>query len=301
VRLRSGIELGWVQFAALAAGCSVVSALAAIALSGAARRVGLVSRSRRDRFGPGRVPLSGGPGLLLGALAALVALGIPLGPGRAVAAAGFFALGLWDDLRELRPLPKALLQTCVAALAAWLFAPSPVYIGPAVLVLLFLVNASNYLDNMDGLLPGVALAQATALALAGTSAGPGAALLLWAAPGILLLNLPPARLYLGDSGSHLVGALLACDALDLLFDEAGFRARHALPLLLLFAVPIADVAAVTISRARRRRPIFRGGTDHLSHRLVRLGFPAPRAVLALVLMSAACGAASLLLFHGPAR
>jgi UDP-GlcNAc:undecaprenyl-phosphate GlcNAc-1-phosphate transferase len=75
------------------------------------------------------------------------------------------------------------------------------------------------------------------------------------------------------------------------------RSRLFLPLLVLFAIQIADVATVTASRLYRRRPVLRGGTDHLSHRLVRFGFPAPRAVLILVLASGACGVASLLLAH----
>jgi UDP-GlcNAc:undecaprenyl-phosphate GlcNAc-1-phosphate transferase len=120
----------------------------------------------------------------------------------------------------------------------------------------------------------------------------GAPLLLWGLPAVLFLA---GRIYLGDSGSHLVGAMLGVDALRCFFDPEGARFRLLLPVLLLFAPQIADVATVTASRVRRRRPIFRGGTDHLSHRLVRKGFPVPKAVAVLVLASAVCGAASLLL------
>jgi UDP-N-acetylmuramyl pentapeptide phosphotransferase/UDP-N-acetylglucosamine-1-phosphate transferase len=85
------------------------------------------------------------------------------------------------------------------------------------------------------------------------------------------------------------------DALRCLFSAEGAHPRLLLPLGVLFALQIADVAQVTVSRLRRRRPIFRGGTDHLSHLLVRRGFPVPRAVLVLVLASGVCGVASLLL------
>ena len=85
------------------------------------------------------------------------------------------------------------------------------------------------------------------------------------------------------------------DALELLRGPEGIRAGMLLPLALVFAVPLADVATVTVSRLRRDRPVFRGGTDHLSHRLVRLGFPVPRAVLVLVLASAVCGVSAVLL------
>ena len=62
-------------------------------------------------------------------------------------------------------------------------------------------------------------------------------------------------------------------------------------------MPLADVATVTVSRWRRGRSVFRGGTDHLSHRLVRTGWTVPVAVGLLVLASAVCGIASLLLLY----
>ncbi|MGQ0613521.1 MAG: glycosyltransferase family 4 protein [Planctomycetaceae bacterium] len=297
MRIFSGRELSAGEFVLIAGGCSVVAALLGSLLAGWAGRFRLVSRHRRERFGVGRVPLTGGPGLLCGMLAPVAALGLPLAPGEWVGLGGFFLVGLIDDARELRPLAKGLLQLTVACTASWLLVPSLLHFGVAVLLFLFLVNASNYLDNMDALLPGVALAQATVLALLGTRAGVGATLLLWSLPGILLLNLPPARVFLGDSGSHLVGALFAIDAIALLLPAEGARPRFLLPLALLFAVPIADAATVTLSRLRRGRPLFRGGTDHLSHRLARLGFPVPRAVLLLVLAAAVCGAAALLVAH----
>ena len=119
----------------------------------------------------------------------------------------------------------------------------------------------------------------------------------WGIPVILFFSMPPARIYLGDSGSHLVGALLGMDALRVLVDRDGVNGRFLLPLAVLFAVPLIDVVTVTVSRLRRGRPVLRGGTDHLSHRLVRQGFTVPRAVLTLVLASGVCGVASLFLVH----
>ena len=184
----------------------------------------------------------------------------------------------------------------VALTAGFLLVP-PAHAAFAGLVFLFLVNASNYLDNMDALLPGVALTQAVTLLFFTVFGVSGAPLLVWALPAMVFLTVPPARVYLGDSGSHLVGALLAVDAVGLLYGPEGVEPRYLFPLAVLFAVPAADVATVTISRLRRGRPVFRGGLDHLSHRLVRAGFPVPRAVLVLVLASGVCGAASLLLLH----
>jgi UDP-GlcNAc:undecaprenyl-phosphate GlcNAc-1-phosphate transferase len=292
-----GIGLTSFQFTCLAFASSLIAGAAAWLLAAPARRIGLVSRHRRDRFGTGRIPLVGGPAFAVGAVVSLAWLRFPLATGQVVAAAGFFAVGLLDDLTELRPAPKVVLQLGVGLASALLLAPAIAYAGLYLVVILVLVNASNYLDNMDGLLPGVALTQAVTLLLLGAAPCAGAPLVVWAMPAVLFLALPPARIYLGDSGSHLVGALLAVDAVTGLTGIEGIRTRFLLPLAVLFAVPLADAATVTVSRLRRGRPIFRGGTDHLSHRLVRAGFTVPQAVLALVLASGVCGVASLLLAY----
>jgi UDP-GlcNAc:undecaprenyl-phosphate GlcNAc-1-phosphate transferase len=286
-----GEDLTTFAFTCLAAAATLGAGAAALLLAGPAHRIGLVSRHRRDRFGEGKIPLVGGPALFAGALLPLAALGFPLSVGQVAAIVGFFAIGLADDLVEMKPAAKFALQAAVALGVAY-FLLAPAYVAFGALLLLFLVNACNYLDNMDGLLPGIAIAQALALVVLNITPSTGAPLLLWAMPVVLFLA---GRIYLGDSGSHLVGALLGLDAFRCLFAADGVRTRFLLPLLLLFAPQIADVATVTVSRLRRRRPVFRGGTDHLSHRLVRMGFPVPKAVLVIVLASAVCGVASFLL------
>ena len=294
----SGLELSPFNFTAVAAASSLGAGIACYLLRGPARSVGLVARSRRDRFGAGNIPLVGGPALAIGAAVAMLALR-PEGALPSIAAAALlFGVGLADDFLELRPGPKFALQGAGVVLAALLLVSSWTYIGLVVVVLLLLVNASNYLDNMDALLPGVALMQALTLVLAPPGDNLGGALLLWTLPGVLFFTLAPARIYLGDSGSHLVGALLSVHAIGMLIDPlVGVRGDRIVPLLLIFGVPLADVATVTISRRLRGRPILRGGTDHISHRLVRAGMTVPGAVGLLVLASAVCGIASLFMLY----
>jgi len=289
------LELSPFTFTAVAAVSALGAGLACYFLRDPARRLDLVAHSRRDRFGSGNVPMVGGIALATGCAIALFAT---RATGPVLCAGLFFAAGLADDVRGFRPAPKFALQAAAAIVGALGLVSAVPHVGLAALVLLLLVNASNYLDNMDGLLGGVALTQALALVLVPFGGHYGGTLLLWALPGVFFFTLPPARVYLGDAGSHLVGALLAIDAIDVLIDPAaGVRADRLLPLAVLFAVPLADVATVTVSRLRRGRPVFRGGTDHLSHRLVRRGFPLPVAVGLLVLASAVCGIASLLLLY----
>jgi len=296
MNLLDGRELGPFAFTCLAFASSVLAGVAALLLRPLAARLGLVSRHRRDRFGVGDVPLVGGPALAVGILAPLAALGLPLSPGQAVALGGFFLVGLADDRLHLRPAPKFALQGVVALAAGALLLP-PAYAAFAAVILLFLVNACNYLDNMDGLLAGVGLTQAVTLLLWGIVPTTGAPLLVWALPALLFLSLPPARIYLGDSGSHLVGALLGIDVIAYLFGGHGIVSHLLGAAVVLFLVQILDVGTVTVSRLSRGRPVFRGGTDHLSHRLVRRGYAPPWAVLVLVLASGVCGVASLFLVY----
>jgi len=290
-----GVELSPISFTCLAAASSIAAGLAAHLLRGPAIRIGFFSRSRKDRFGHGRIPLTGGVGLLAGIAVALLALRVSPPPAWLVGGGGFFLLGLLDDRFEFRPPAKFSAQVLVALLTVWILGPSWRYAGFILFLLLLLVNASNFLDNMDGLLAGVALVEAVALLEFSLVAGPGAAVLVWALPGILLLTIPPARVYLGDSGSHLIGALLGLEAARLLVQPDGVHIRYILPLALLFGVQLLDLTTVVVSRIRRHRPILRGGLDHLSHRLVRLGFPVAKAVFLLVLASGVCGLAALLL------
>jgi UDP-GlcNAc:undecaprenyl-phosphate GlcNAc-1-phosphate transferase len=177
----------------------------------------------------------------------------------------------------------------------------------SVLWIVGLVNSLNMLDNMDGLSGGVAAIAAAMLA---------AVMLLTPDPatsepqlfvaGLLLVvvgsllgflwhNRPPARLFMGDAGSYLVGYLLAMATLTATF---AFRdmPRHAIlaPLCVL-AVPLYDTASVVLIRLRHGRSPFSGDKSHFSHRLVELGMTPGLAVLTIYLATATCGLGALLL------
>src|SRR5258708_7457602 len=109
--------------------------------------------------------------------------------------------------------------------------------------------------------------------------------------GFLPHNFPRAKSFLGDSGSHLVGYLLAVLAILPHFYTA--RNRHALAVLtplLILAVPLGDLVWVVILRTKMGRPFYVGDTNHLSHRLVRLGLSRTQAVLMIWVLAAAFGA-----------
>lgn len=223
-------------------------------------------------------------------------------------------LGLWDDRRGL-PWPVRLaVQTAVAVamvLAGWrmtLFVDLPWLTGAlSVLWIVGLANSFNMLDNMDGLSAGVAAIAATILAtmmlVAPAPAGAGPHLfvagfllvLVGALAGFLWHNRPPARLFMGDAGSYLIGYLLAMMALEATFAGRGVPRHAILGPLCVLAVPLYDTMTVVFIRLRSGRSPFVGDKSHFSHRLVELGMTKGQAVLTIYLATATCGLGALLL------
>ncbi|MFA9478722.1 glycosyltransferase family 4 protein [Phycisphaerales bacterium AB-hyl4] len=212
-------------------------------------------------------------------------------------------VGLLDDRRSLGPMIKLTAQTAVA-LGLVVLADMRVLTlldvygvpGTALSIVLattwivVIVNAFNFLDNMDGLSAGVA-AIIAALYLVATIIGGQwfvaglAALLLGALVGFLVWNFPPAKIFMGDAGSLVVGLTLAVISIrttyfdtDTLQPEAG-RAWYGLLMpLVVMAVPLYDFVSVTVVRVAQGRSPFVGDHSHFSHRLVKLGLSRRRAV-----------------------
>ena len=227
--------------------------------------------------------------------------------GLGLGALGMGALGWVDDRRELGPGTKFLGQCLVALLVAacgvrvTLFVPSTAFsFAATVLWIVTVTNAFNFVDNMNGLCAGLGLVASVALALNAARADQPvvAALALGMAGalgGFLPFNFPRATVFLGDSGSHLVGGLLAVLAMLPDFHSPQHPQPWAvLKPLLMLAVPLADLAWVVLFRWRQGRPVYVGDTNHVSHQLVRRGWSRPGAVLALWLAAALLGSLTLL-------
>jgi len=223
-------------------------------------------------------------------------------------ALGMLVLGILDDKHELKPVMKFAGQFLIAlAVAACgvritLFIPNPIFhYAITILWILTIINAFNFMDNMNGLCAGLGAISSWFFAI--IAAGDGqylvaitAFLTFGALLGFLPHNFPNARAFLGDSGSHLVGYLLAVLAILPHF----YTVRHPrhwavlIPLLVL-AIPLIDMVQVVIVRWRLGKPFYHGDTNHLSHRLVRYGLAKSRAVEVLLLASALIASLALLL------
>jgi UDP-GlcNAc:undecaprenyl-phosphate GlcNAc-1-phosphate transferase len=267
---------------------------------------GWVAKPQPDRWHNGTPAQFGGVSIWLVVLT-LSACVIPAtnGPLWIVLACAslMFALGLIDDLVRLQPGPKLLAQCAVSALSIVfglkLAIPGHPIVSFCVSLgwLIGLTNAFNLLDNMDGLAVGVALLAASywiIIYVIGGSADYASILLIvaGASAGFLVFNFSPARIFMGDSGSLFLGFLLASASLPQFCSGSAVPALVLTPVIVL-AIPILDTFFVSVTRRLRGQPVSLGGTDHSSHRLVRLGLPERKAVLLLYTATAASGAVAI--------
>jgi UDP-GlcNAc:undecaprenyl-phosphate GlcNAc-1-phosphate transferase len=230
-----------------------------------------------------------------------------------------FLVGLVDDRRALGPRFKLGCQLIAAVpllmagirinafLHGWLPAPLAALGGAALTVawIVLLTNSLNFMDNMDGATGGVTLV--ISLVLAGFSVVHGEVFmavaylaLAGAVLGFLHYNWTPAQLFMGDSGSLTIGYALAALTINGRYYATG--APTALPVLIpliVMGVPIFDTVSVMFIRWRRGAPLSQGDTNHLSHRLVALGFTPPQAVSFICLLTLVIALMALPLRHLP--
>jgi UDP-GlcNAc:undecaprenyl-phosphate GlcNAc-1-phosphate transferase len=212
-------------------------------------------------------------------------------------------LGWLDDRHELKPLPKFAGQFLIALLVAiackriTIFVPD-IFFSYAITILwlLAVINAFNFMDNMNGLCTGLGAIGAFMFALIAAANGEYLVaitgfLMCGALVGFLPWNFPDARAFLGDAGSHLVGYLLAVLAiLPHFYTKQNPHTLAVLAPLFVLAIPLLDLAQVVIFRTLNRKPFWIGDTNHLSHRLVRAGLSRTHAVLILWFIAAIIGA-----------
>jgi UDP-GlcNAc:undecaprenyl-phosphate/decaprenyl-phosphate GlcNAc-1-phosphate transferase len=246
-------------------------------------------------------PYLGGVAIAVGTLASAAAL-VPRWDMRigvvSVAGAAVAVLGLVDDIKPMKPRPRLMVEGCAATavvLAGGRIAVFGNWLDPVLTVLwiVVLTNSFNLLDNMDGAASTVAFVTAGALAgVAYLGGQAGLTLLLLALSagccGFLIHNWAPARMFMGDAGSLFIGFVISAAAV-LIRVPGGAMSRIA-ELLLITFVATVDTCLVLISRHRAGRSWSTGGTDHVSHRLRRLGWSVRQVTLTLF----ACTAASCL-------
>lgn len=220
------------------------------------------------------------------------------------------SLGLVDDIRAFGAVTKLLgelvvLVACVGMvpqLRVLTVLGEPYSAIATVLWMLVITNAFNFLDNMDGLSAGVAAIVgagllASSLRLGQVFVPAGLAMLIGSLVGFLPYNFHPARSFMGDAGSLVIGFLLGAFSCLTTYVEPGepfYRYGIFLPVVLM-AIPLYDTVSVVLLRVRAGQNPMVGDRRHFSHRLVRRGMTVPKAVTTIYLCTAATALGAVLL------
>jgi UDP-GlcNAc:undecaprenyl-phosphate GlcNAc-1-phosphate transferase len=300
----------------------VVATVASLGAGGLVRRlaptIGAVVPPRPDRWHSAPTPTMGGIAIAIGTLAgfALIVFRPELltlvgEPGQwasvVVASAAMFGVGVFDDRLQLSPLAKLVSSLAIGAFLVFaLVGAEPQGALPSGYTLLSIVwfagicHALNLLDNMDGLAAGVGLIAVTFLiALVPGALGPALVVLLTALAGSLLgflyWNRSRARLFMGDCGSLFIGSILGAATLVPIFNTRLAFISPVVIVVLIMVVPLFDTGFVLVLRRLAGRKASKGGTDHVSHRLVSLGFSERSAVRILYLFGFLGGGTAWLL------
>ena len=286
---------------------SVVAALIAFVVTPAtlmaARRFRMTDQPGPRKFHLAPVPVLGG----IAIWAAIVGTLLLFGDGQelrelaAICAGGTLIalLGLLDDRVSLGPRGKlfgqvaAMLLISLAGIRVSLFSDTWINLIVTILWGVFVINAINLQDNMDGLAAGISAVAASVFFVLAVLNGQVmvaslAAALLGACLGFLFYNFQPAVSFMGDTGSMLLGIALAVLGIKLTFPTVPHSQAWLVPLFVL-GVPVFDTLLVVISRLRRGKPWWQGGVDHTSHRMVQLGLSHRRTTIALYLVTAILG------------
>lgn len=271
-----------------------------------ARRYSLVSIPRIDRWSRKPTALMGGIAIYLSFIIGCLVFADRLSRVWSILLAGsiLFAVGVIDDLAQLKPYKKLVAQLIAASIVifAGIALPwtssAPVNFFFTVFWLVGITNAINLLDNMDGLAGGISLIACIFLAVNFLINGQVAEavfplMLAGSIVGFLWFNLHPATIFMGDCGSMFLGFTLG--SMAMLSDYSRTRNIWSVLLtpVLILMIPIFDTTIVTITRKFSGRPVSQGGRDHASHRLVALGMSQRRAVFTLYLFALISGGVAL--------
>lgn len=291
-----------------------------------ALRIDFVAVPKSDRLHTVATPMMGGVALYLALTGALLVLTAVLAISDSpeldqtfslnemlvviLAGTVLAVIGLWDDRVDLPSKLKLGLQAAPVIVLSFftdiqINMPLPEIINGVLTCcwFLYLINAYNYTDNMDGLAGMIATVAAmffTVIALVNGQAllATLAAAVAGTSFGFLRYNLfkTNQKIFMGDVGSMFLGFLLAVIGLKLTFPAESPWVTWPVPVLVL-GVPIFDTGMVFVSRWRRGQSFLQGGTDHLSHRLSRLNFGRYGTPFAVGMLGSALGCTAIIVMH----
>jgi UDP-GlcNAc:undecaprenyl-phosphate GlcNAc-1-phosphate transferase len=323
------------------AGSFVLSVILTAIVRKLAERIGFVAHPTADRYHRSIIPLGGGIAIFTTItaiiIAAAVAIKTLLVPGQfhwlaesanikptdflgkinqlviiLLCALVLFLLGLWDDKKRLSPFFKLVVQFAAAVAAAsfadvrvkFFIENTTITTALSAVWIVLIINAFNFLDNMDGASAGIAVIVASILFTAAVVSsqvfvGGLAIVFIGTLLGFLVFNFPPAKIFAGDAGSLVIGFFLATLSIRTTYyhqAQSGQWYPVFIPLIVM-AVPLYDFLSVTTLRIKQGKSPFVGDTQHFSHRLKKRGLSDTQTALTLYLATFCTGLGATFLYQ----
>jgi len=278
-----------------------------------AMRLGVVDKPNQRKIHQDHKPMMGGLAIYGALVLSLLLFSPPQHLkelGAILAGSAFLAIvGLLDDRYNLGirirlvAMIAAALGLVLSGISIQLFSAPWIDIPLTVLWVVTLVNAANFMDNMDGLTAGMTSIAAVFFVIIAFSQGLTlvtslAAALAGSAVGFLIYNFNPASVFMGDMGALVLGFILATLGIKLKFGIQPLNVTWMIPILVL-ALPLFDITLVVVTRLMEGRSPGQAGKDHTSHRLMSIGFSQRQTLFILYGMCILFGSIGVLVGAAP--
>lgn len=296
-------------------------------------KTGLIDNPGHRKIHTSPVPLAGGPALFLSVLAVIVLAGVLSrimtagdnalwqklqyawnvrnGQAALILVGGFLLLvmGIRDDRSAMKAGVKLVFQLIAALLVCLAGVRITIFLDHVwmhylitIFWIVFLVNAFNFIDNMNGASSGLGLIAIIACSWSGHLSGqylvPSFGFLVAGCiAGFLSYNFPGGRVFLGDSGSHLIGYFVAVITILATYYSGQISDQKwaVFSPILFVSIPVIDLIQVVVYRWIKRKPVWIGDTNHLTHRLSKTPLKKIGAVLLLWALALAVASIPFLL------
>ncbi|MFH0888089.1 MAG: MraY family glycosyltransferase [Planctomycetota bacterium] len=231
-----------------------------------------------------------------------------------IGASAMFLLGLFDDIKKLSASTKLFFQILISIFIVVNGIHFSLFLGisglggtivSSIITIFWIVlvtNSFNLLDHMDGLSSGIVIITSTIFLIIALNTGQYLIAsflitIIGSSLAFLIFNFHPAKIFMGDTGSLLLGYLISILTIIFTFYKKPYSYYALLTPILVVAIPIFDTVVVVIIRYLNKKPIFRGDKNHLAHRLISLGMSTPAAVIFIYLLTLCAGLSAILLYY----
>ncbi len=278
-----------------------------------AMRLGVTAAPNKRNIHASHMPLMGGAAIYVAFVISVLMFTPPaylVELGAIVVGSTLLAwIGYLDDRKDLSPRVRLVVMTAAALVVTFagiqirLFGIPLIDIPLTLFWIVAIINAVNWIDNMDGLAAGTSAITSGFFLFISVTQGQIlvsmlAAAIFGSAVGFLTYNFNPSSTFMGDMGAYTLGFVLAILAIKLQFESQPLGVTWMIPIFVL-ALPVIDINLAIFTRVLEGRSPMQAGKDHISHRVMSMGFSQRQTLLILYSFSILFGIIAVIVSYVP--